>query len=325
MPLDRSAAARDQQRDPSIDRQATLGLVCLLLVAVAIVSVVWLARVQFARDFALYDVELAGQVQGLSKGGAVYINGVRSGEVMSLALNRSDPSKVVARIQVSADTPVRQDTTAALEWLGVSGTRIIQLSGGSLSKPLLRQVGPANRIPVIHAARAAFDASNPEGKSAAAQALEALDLLNERLSDKNLAAIDAGLVNAHNTVGTWRGNAKNLAAIDAQLRMTTEATGKLAQTAESLNGTVNGDLRRQLQQLAETSAQTKTSIRNARTQIAQGQVAVEGRLQALPALGSQIEGVAGMVAKAGDVVEKFDAPQPQLLGAPANRELKVAP
>lgn len=325
MPLDRPGAAQAQQPDAPAQRQATLGLISLLVLAAVVLFAIWLAQVQFARDFAIYDVELKGQVQGLSNGGAVYINGVRTGEVTRLALDPRDPTKVVARIRVSADTPVRQDSTAALEWLGVSGSRIIQLSGGTLSKPLLRQVASGSKIPVISGAAVAFDSNNPEGKSAAAQALDALDALNQRLSDENLATIGESLANARAGAATWRGNAKDLAALDAQLRQANQITEQLAQSAQSANGKVNGDVRRQLQQLADASANAKASIRSARAQIAQAQTSTEAGLQTLPAVASRITQVQGMVERAGEVVDRFDAPQPQILGAPASQTLKVAP
>src|SRR5690606_29996474 len=109
MPLNRSGSGPGPQRGAAVDRKAMIGLVFLLLVAVVVLGAVWLVRVQFAREAALYDVELAGQVQGLSTGSAVYLNGVPTGEVIRLALDPNDPSKVVARVRLSADAPVRQD------------------------------------------------------------------------------------------------------------------------------------------------------------------------------------------------------------------------
>lgn len=325
MALDRSGTTQDARRDEASDRQATIGLVFLLLVAVGLLCAIWIARVQFVRAYALYDVELAGQVQGLSKGGAVFLNGVRTGEVIDLALDPSDPSKVVARIRVSADTPVRQDSAAALEWLGVSGSRFIQLSGGSLSKPLLSQVASAHDIPVIHSAAAAFDSKNPEGKSAAAQALEALDLLNRRLSDENLAVIGGALANARTIAGTWRGDAKNLATLDSQLLKTSQITQKLAESAQSAKSELDGDLHRKLERLADGSAEARASIRSARSQIRQVQATTGAGLQTLPAITSQIEQVQGMVERAGEVIGRFDSQDPHPLGPPASQELKLAP
>jgi phospholipid/cholesterol/gamma-HCH transport system substrate-binding protein len=325
MPLNLSSAGQDQQHQASNDRQAAIGLIFLLLAALVILSAIWLARVQFAHDYAIYDVELAGQVQGLAKGGAVFINGVRTGEVTDLALDPKNPSKVVARIRVSADTPVRQDSTAALEWLGVSGSRFIQLSGGTLSKPLLKRTASAGKIPVIHGALEAFDSKNGNGRSAAAQALYALDVLNQRLSDQNLAAISESLANARATAGTWRGRSVNLAALDAQLLNATHTSDELARSAQSANDRVNGDGRRTLGQLADSSAKTKGSIESARAQIRQLQATAGTQTQSLPAITSRTAEFGAMVERAGEVIGQLDSQAPQPLGPPLSQELKVAP
>jgi len=57
-------------------------------------------------------------------------NGLRVGEVTSIQLLANDPSKVTARIDVDASTPMDVDTRARLEFQGLTGVASIQLSGG---------------------------------------------------------------------------------------------------------------------------------------------------------------------------------------------------
>ena len=54
-------------------RYALVGLVSAALVLGLILFVVWLARLQFAAQYAVYDVDFKGPVRGLSSGGEVYL------------------------------------------------------------------------------------------------------------------------------------------------------------------------------------------------------------------------------------------------------------
>jgi phospholipid/cholesterol/gamma-HCH transport system substrate-binding protein len=68
----------------------------------------------------------------------VRFNGIKVGEVRDLRIDETDASRVIARVQVSAATPVRTDSVARLEAVGLTGVTLIQLSAGGVDKPLLR-------------------------------------------------------------------------------------------------------------------------------------------------------------------------------------------
>ena len=76
------------------------------------------------------DIIFTGSVSGLSRGASVLYNGLQVGEVTSLYCCRSDPSKVVARVEIDASTPMNVDTRARLEFQGLTGVASIQLPGG---------------------------------------------------------------------------------------------------------------------------------------------------------------------------------------------------
>jgi ABC-type sugar transport system ATPase subunit len=50
----------------------------------------------------------------------VQYNGIQVGEVSQLKLDPRDPRKVIARIRVAADTPIKVDATAKLGLLGLT-------------------------------------------------------------------------------------------------------------------------------------------------------------------------------------------------------------
>ena len=104
----------------------TLG-VCLFAVLFAL----WMAKYTTEKAYAEYDVVFQEAVTGLSTGSQVLYSGISVGEVRALSLMKDDPRKVVARVRLSAETPVRTDTRAKLTMTGLTGVAVIQLSGGS--------------------------------------------------------------------------------------------------------------------------------------------------------------------------------------------------
>ena len=95
---------------------------------------VWLAKYQVDRQYDYYDI-LFSDVSGLSQAADVRFNGLSVGSVVSLRLAEDDPSLVRVRIEIKAGTPVKTDTRAQLQVLGVTGTSFVSLSGGSPTAP----------------------------------------------------------------------------------------------------------------------------------------------------------------------------------------------
>ena len=91
----------------------------------------WMTTGDFRRGFNEYDVVFDDPVRGLTEGGEVRFNGIKVGEVESLRIDPDNTNRVIARIRVSADVPVKADTEAQLEPIGLTGVTLIQLSPGS--------------------------------------------------------------------------------------------------------------------------------------------------------------------------------------------------
>src|SRR5690606_13238633 len=91
-----------------------IGAFTLLVVAAALAFVLWLAKSHTDQDYGVYDVVFNEAVTGLSKGGGVQYRGITVGEVTQLSLAPDDPRKVIARIRVAGQTPIKVDTHAKL-------------------------------------------------------------------------------------------------------------------------------------------------------------------------------------------------------------------
>lgn len=113
-----------------------IGAFTLVVMVAAALFVLWLGKFS-DREYALYDVVFEEPVTGLSLGGAVQYNGIQVGEVYDLRLDPQNPARVIARVRVGQETPIKADTRAQLGFMGVTGVALIQLSGGTPSSPIL--------------------------------------------------------------------------------------------------------------------------------------------------------------------------------------------
>jgi len=111
-----------------------IGAFVLAVIAAGFGFVYWLHNTGSLTERTTYKIHFENTVSGLLTGAAVLFNGIRVGEVTALELDASNPNRVTATIAVAANTPVRADTTAGLDFQGLTGVPVVALQGGS--KPL---------------------------------------------------------------------------------------------------------------------------------------------------------------------------------------------
>ena len=150
----------------------------------------WLAGGEYRRGFQQYDIVFADPVRGLAEGGEVRFNGIKVGEVQTLRIDPDNSNRVIAGIRISNDVPVRRDSTAQLEPIGLTGVTLIQLSPGSTTEPLLRgqTFGPTPRI---EGRGSQIDAIMQRGQDIALRASEAMASVRDLLTEENIAKVTA--------------------------------------------------------------------------------------------------------------------------------------
>lgn len=128
---------------------ALIGAFVLMFAILVTGFVAWFSNAQFDQQYDEYDVVFTGPVRGLTEGSEVRYIGLRVGEVTRLRLDPEQFNTVMAKIQVTSDTPVHTNSYAQLEPLGLTGMNYIQIFSGGESFPLLKDLpgrGPY-RIP----------------------------------------------------------------------------------------------------------------------------------------------------------------------------------
>lgn len=254
---------------------ALVGLSTLILVAAMAIFVVWLARFQFAQQNDTYDILFQGPVRGLSEGGEVQFNGIKVGEVTKIALDRTNPSRVIARVRVTSDVPIRVDSYATLEPQGITGVNYIQITAGTASKPLLKDearrecerqgLGIGREcIPVLRSQRSTLSDLLEGGGTVLTRTIEALDRVNRVLSDQNIKTFSAALSDTQAVTAELRERKAIIADAQQALQRVDEATAEIALLARSSRELVDGDGKRTARNLADAAEEARAAAADVR-------------------------------------------------------------
>lgn len=258
---------------------ALVGLSTLILVAALAIFVVWLARFQFAEQNDTYDILFQGPVRGLSEGGEVQFNGIKVGEVTKIALDRTNPSRVIARVRVTSDVPIRVDSYATLEPQGITGVNYIQITAGTPSKPLLKDeaqrqcerqgIGIGREcIPVLRSQRSTLSDLLEGGGTVLTRTIEALDRVNRVLSDQNIKTFSAALSDTQAVTAELRERKAIIADAQRALQRVDEATAEIAQLARSSRELVDTDGKRTAKNLADAAEEARAAAADVRGMVA---------------------------------------------------------
>lgn len=150
-----------------------IGLFTLSVIIGIFGFVWWFQRLGTGEAKSRYEIYFDGPVAGLRTGATVNFNGIRVGEVRSLALVPNVPRAVVAIVEISSSTPVRTDTRVALEYQGLTGVASVAMTGGSPDATMLAAPKKGERAPRLVAE------PTPDAFQAAAKLMQRLDKLVE--------------------------------------------------------------------------------------------------------------------------------------------------
>ena len=168
-----------------------IGGFVLGVLALAFIFVFWMSN--FAGGGKRYYILFESSVAGLTTGSSVGFNGIRVGEVQSFALDPEDARKVQVLISVRDDTPVRENSHATIQSMGLTGGSGVQITPGSPDSPFLVATAE-NPIPVIAADPGSGQGVFEAGSAALNNANVFISKLNALL-DQNERSINTTMAN----------------------------------------------------------------------------------------------------------------------------------
>ena len=226
-----------------------IGLFTILVTLLGVFFALWAANYASNRDWDEYDVIFTEAVTGLGTGGIVQYNGNNVGEVRRLSLDPQDPRKVIARIRLAADTPVKIDTKAKLAFIGLTGVAQIQLSGGLPESPRLLPTRD-RKVPVIPTQPSAL-------QNIAEAANDIVERLRTILSDQNIERISGTIDDVHQVTSTIAAQKEDVAGLIRNLR---DATAQLNITLGKAQGSLDTIDKQVVQNLPEIMAKLDRTL-----------------------------------------------------------------
>jgi phospholipid/cholesterol/gamma-HCH transport system substrate-binding protein len=305
---------------------ALVGMASLILFVGLVVLVFWLARLQFNQNYDIYDILFTEPVRGLSEGGEVHFNGIKVGEVTKLNLDARDPNRVIARIRITEEAPVRVDSRATLEPQGVTGVNYVQITAGTPSKRLLKEVTPPDEVPVILSQRSTISDLLEGGGTVLSRTIEALDRVNRVLSDQNIRTVTAAVSDVQAVTAELRERKQIIADAQRALQAAEQAANEVTRLTRNTNEIIDTDGRRTLANAAEAAEELKAAAQDARAMISklEGPTS-EFATTGLPQLTSTITTVQETAESLQRLVDEIQkSPRGAISKAPS-QELEVQP
>lgn len=305
---------------------ALVGFASLVLFVGLAAFVLWLAQVRFARDYDLYDIVWDGPVRGISVGGDVNFNGIKVGEITRIALDPENASRVISRIKVTSDVPIKTDSYATLEPQGVTGVNYVQITAGARTRPLLKDVTPHGQVPVLRSQKSTLSDLIEGGGTVLQRSIEALDRVNRVLSDQNIDQVTGMLKDMHALTTELNQRKQVIANADKALQDLDATLQRASRVADTANGMLNGDGKRALANLADATESLKETSQKAQ--------ALLGRLEGptsdfanngLPQLSTAISSLQTATDSLNRVLDEAERSPGALITKPPAKEIEVKP
>lgn len=315
---------------------ALVGLAAILLCVGLVVLVFWRARPS-SGDFDQYDVIFTEPVRGLSVGGFVFFNGIRVGEVTDMKLDPVNPNKIVTRVRVDGNTPVRVDSRVRLEPQGITGVNLIQITAGSPRQPLL-EPRRKNEVPTLRSTPSTFAGILKGGDTVLQTTLKSLDQVNRALSEENTRTFSRKLANVQRQTSEAAADfggmgATHLAIANAQVSLEQARTSlqrvdrtiiQVSERVEDSQSWVDGDAKRAIAEASAAAAEIETASAELRSRVQSlsGPSAEFARTN-LPQITTAAAGVEEVADRVQRLTEQIDQNPRGVLSRPPSRDREV--
>jgi len=211
-----------------------VGAFVLACVIGLVVTIMWLAGVQYSQEYAYYQAYFKGSVTGLGKGTVTRYNGIEVGRITDLQFDPSDPQRVIVTMQVQPNLNIREDSVASIDSQGLTGGSFVEITGGTAKSPLLVAM-EGQRYPIIHTKQSSFAQLQQSAPELVAKLNTAASRLNDVLNDDNRRAIAHVLANLDETTQVI---ARRSADLDATIAHANQAMANLNEASNSLKPTL---------------------------------------------------------------------------------------
>ena len=305
---------------------AAVGIATVALLLALAVFTIWLARLQFNKDYDVYDIVFYGPVRGLSEGGEVHFNGIRVGEVTDLNLDPQKGDQVIARVRLNGTTPVRVTSRAQLEPQGITGLNYIQITAGDANSALLKSQYPENAVPVIQSQPSPLAELLSGSGTVLAQTVDALNRINRVMSDDNIRSFSTSLKNIEAISTEFEARKGMLKQLEEALTNANAAVKEYEALGADTRRLINVDGRQAIDNINKATGDAQTAIASINRSVSGlerplGDFASTG----LPQLNQTIQELNMATRSLQGLIDDVRTSPRDFIGRPAARELEVQP
>ncbi|BAQ77991.1 MlaD family protein [Pseudomonas sp. St29] len=300
-----------------------IGLFTVIVVASALLFGLWLAKSSVDSAFQDYEIVFNEAVSGLSKGSAVQYSGIKVGDVVNLRLDPKDPRRVLAQIRLGSETPIKEDTQAKLALTGITGTSIIQLSGGTPQSPPLK--GKDGHLPTIIASPSPIARLLNNSNDLMTGVNLLLHNANRMFSPDNVERVSSTLDNLQKTSASIAGQRDDLRQLMQQLGTISKQTSAMLEQTTALMRNANGLLSDQGKQMVGSAAQAMRNLEQSsatlNTLLSNNQDSLNNGMQGLNGLAPAVRELRETLGSLRSITRRLEAnPGGYLLGNEKNKE-----
>ena len=300
-----------------------IGLFSVIVVVGAMLFGLWLAKSSVDTAFQDYEVIFNEAVSGLSQGSAVQYSGIKVGDVISLRLDPKDPRRVLARIRLAGQTPIKEDTQAKLALTGITGTSIIQLSGGTPQSPELK--GKDGNLPEIIASPSPIARLLNNSNDLMTSVNLLLHNANHLFSRENVERLSNTLDNLQQTTGAIAEQRGDIKVVMQQLMQVSKQAGAALEQTTALMRNANGLLNTQGKQMFGSAEQAMQSLEQSaatiNTLLSNNEESLNNGMQGLNQLGPAVNELRETLSTLRGISRRLEAnPSGYLLGREQNKE-----
>ena len=305
---------------------AAVGIVTVALIVALAVFTIWLARLQFNKDYDVYDIVFYGPVRGLSEGGEVHFNGIRVGEVTDLNLDPKKGDQVVARVRLNGTTPVRTTSRAQLEPQGITGLNYIQITAGDAASPLLKSQYAEHVVPVIQSQASPLAELLTGSGTVLQQTVDALNRINRIMSDDNIRSFASSVRNVESLTAELEARKGMFKQLEEAIANANAAVSEYQQLGADARQIVNTDGRAALQNINKASEEAREAIASI-NRSATGLEAPLGEFgtTTVPQINDAVRQLNQATRSLEDLIENVRRSPREFIGRAPAKELEVQP
>lgn len=217
----------------------TVGIFMVGLITLLTIFFLWISRVDFQKNSALYDIYFDGSVTGLRLYEDVRYHGVPIGDVRYIGIDKQNPDRVKVRVSIKTPHLIRTDAVASLEAQGLTGFTYVQIQGGTPNSPALT-VKKDEKYPTIQSQPSRIEVLFSNAPQVVSTIYELSERMKDVFDDQNRTDIRKTIHNLEKITSNLASGPGSLDALTTKLSKTlTQLGDDVTLTTRGIQGATN--------------------------------------------------------------------------------------